>query len=503
MRILIVEDEIKIRVGISKLITSCSEHIVVGEAKNGEQGLEMALDLRPELIITDIRMPYMGGLEMLEELRKRNLAFHSIVLTGYAEFEYAQKAIQLSADNYLLKPIGVEDVEAALDDIEEKIRKEQQAREGTPQEYLRLVLLGNEIEARKNCERLKENNQLKNGPYYLFLGYLGGTDAEYLESCRMAFDSDAEHAINRTIFSAYIESTQEFICLVSGHMQDLEQITKRIHRRIFKRKSTKGDAVWGMKRIDEIYQLKDGASHIRQLFPWAMVLGYDHILNVEETKNLSLTAYTHPLELENRIVVSICNGNVEDLRTAADQFVSKISQQKIQPAYIKECYIKITNTILGLTNEVVTEGYKFIQEQNPIQNISIAVTRYEIELCFHKIIEVLSRVVNKKEDFRNYAVNKAIRYIREHYSDGITLEAVAGSLDITPEYLSSLFNREVGMNFSTFVKRFRVSQAKRLLKGSEMKIYEVAAAVGYSDSKYFNRVFKDVTGISPGDFRQS
>lgn len=107
-----------------------------------------------------------------------------------------------------------------------------------------------------------------------------------------------------------------------------------------------------------------------------------------------------------------------------------------------------------------------------------------------------------KEDISNYTIKRAINYIREHYQEGISLEEVAGKLGITPEYLSTLFNREMGENFSTFLRKFRISHAKRLLKGTDMKVYEIAETVGYTDPKYFARVFKDELGISPGDYRQ-
>ena len=96
---------------------------------------------------------------------------------------------------------------------------------------------------------------------------------------------------------------------------------------------------------------------------------------------------------------------------------------------------------------------------------------------------------------------RAIDYIREHYQESVSLEEIAGTLDITPEYLSTLFNREMGENFSSFLKKFRISHAKRLLKETDKKIYEIASEVGYADPKYFNRVFKEVEGISPGDYR--
>ena len=129
-------------------------------------------------------------------------------------------------------------------------------------------------------------------------------------------------------------------------------------------------------------------------------------------------------------------------------------------------------------------------------------TKSEIEQIFEDFLQVIQTTPEKKEEIRNYTILKVINYIREHYNEGITLEEVARKMDLTPEYLSTLFNREMDMNFSSFLKQFRISQAKRLLKGTNLKIYEVAEAVGYSDAKYFMRVFKEVQGISPKEFRQ-
>lgn len=108
----------------------------------------------------------------------------------------------------------------------------------------------------------------------------------------------------------------------------------------------------------------------------------------------------------------------------------------------------------------------------------------------------------KREDISNYIIKKAINYIREHYREEIALEELSRKLEITPEYLSALFKREVGINFSLFIKRFRISHAKRLLKGSDLKVYEVAERVGYGDAKYFARVFKEELGVTPGEYRQ-
>ena len=132
MRIVIVEDEIKIREGMGKLIESQTDHIVLSEAADGEEGLEMILRFKPDLVITDIRMPKMDGLEMIKELSDRKMPVHVVILTGYSEFDYAKKAIRYGVDDYLLKPLAVDDVKEMLDKIEERIRKEQLTN-GTPE----------------------------------------------------------------------------------------------------------------------------------------------------------------------------------------------------------------------------------------------------------------------------------------------------------------------------------------------------------------------------------
>ena len=107
----------------------------------------------------------------------------------------------------------------------------------------------------------------------------------------------------------------------------------------------------------------------------------------------------------------------------------------------------------------------------------------------------------QRESIQNYTILKAITYIREHYAERISQEEVASFLSITTEYLSTLFNREMNKNFAAFVNEFRISHSKRLLNSTNLKIYEIAEKVGFTDPKYFNKVFKDIVGISPKEFR--
>ena len=503
MRILIVEDEVKIRVGLSKLIEAQSGHTIIGEAKNGKEGMEMALRLHPELILTDIRMPLMNGLEMLEQLKRKKLKFHSVLLTGYAEFEYARRAIWLGADNYLLKPIGVEDVQRVLQEVEEKIQEEKGRTEGTPQGYLRTMLLGSGEEEARSIRLLLENGSLSGiKEIWIFLGYMGGADATYLEGCRQNLEALEEKYPQHRIYATFIENTQEYLCLVQADLPE-ERIRSMVEHRIFMEKSKSGMPLWTTASMQHLAELRERVKEMRTWYTWAMVLGYDHLITEEEICCFEAEDFQYPVGLENKLKTEVCKGNKEKISECAEEFVRMMQQQRCNPFHIRESYIRMVNFLLNLSSEVAQEGYRLMQELNPIHQLGSAVTLFEMKECFLRVTEVLENAVNKKEDIRNYTVNRAISYIREHYQEVISLEEMAGRLEITPEYLSTLFNREMGINFSTFLKKFRISQAKRLLKGSEMKIYEVANAVGYSDSKYFNRVFREEVGISPGDYRQS
>ena len=142
-RIVVVEDEVKIREGIARLIESQTGHVVLGEAVDGREGLEMILRFKPDLVITDIRMPNMDGLEMAKRLYEQKLPLHVVILSGYSEFEYAQKAIRYGVDEYLLKPLDIDDIKNMLDKVEKKIQTEQMTN-GTPGLHLKNLLTGEE-----------------------------------------------------------------------------------------------------------------------------------------------------------------------------------------------------------------------------------------------------------------------------------------------------------------------------------------------------------------------
>ena len=278
----------------------------------------------------------------------------------------------------------------------------------------------------------------------------------------------------------------------------MEQFERKIVKRHF---TSDSETVWGLHSSVEIKDLGEVVKDMHEDLSYEMVLPKQTLITKERIKNLKFEKYQYPEEIERKIYHAICDENKDKLKEQIDKFKGYFKEHIIQPKQIRHMYLKMVSSIMNVVQEMDGTAYGKLQELSSFSYISNVRTSHELEQHLDEIAAILQSDEEKKEDIHNYTIKRAINYIREHYQEAITLDALADKLEITPEYLSTLFNREVEINFTTFLKRFRISHAKRLLKTTDLKVYEIAKMVGYADPKYFIRVFKEVQGASPKEFR--
>lgn len=503
MRILIVEDEVKIREGIARLISHKTDHTVIGEAKNGKEGIELSLRYKPDLIMTDIRMPVMDGLEMLTQLKEEKVPSRAVILTGYSEFDYAKKAISLGVKDYLLKPIGPEEVMNLLNRMEGEIEKENKMLQGSCESIIRDMILGSSEDEAESYHKLKHLMALKEDWHYrLYVGYTGSAPVAYKNHFKEWMPSIIGRYPECQCYTFFVETLQQFVCLVVGE-EDLEGWESYFIQHMIKPyREQKYQPAWAVEQFDTLEKLSEVFQSIQSLLNLSLTYGNDHLLKRNVHVHTTLKKYSYPIEIENKFKVAICKGELENLPDLAEIFYDYFEQHLMSPEEIRNDYIKMITFIIHMVQEIDKKLYDQIQSMSLLKRVGEVYTRNELQQLFMDLLNSMQNVHEKKEDIRNYTILKVINYIRDHYNEGITLEEVARKMELTPEYLSTLFNREMNINFSNFLKQFRISHAKRLLKGTDLKIYEIAEAVGYSDAKYFMRVFKEVQGISPKEFRQ-
>ena len=496
MRVLIVEDEIRIRKGMANLIENHTEHTVVGEAQNGKEGMEMALLYMPDLVITDIRMPVMDGLEMMRQLREREGEWHFVILSGYSEFQYAQKAIQYGVDDYLIKLLAPDDVINLLNKIEERVKKERQKKQEKPERILRNYLVEKE---EIQPEQLEEACDFQDEELQLVCAYVGNLSKEDRNCCMDRLQRFQSEFPDEKIYYFFTESTREFIILLKKNKWAF--LKSELENKLLKRRAKDRIWVWTAGEVKELGELRQQYENLRNIYEYGLVLDVSEVLDKYKVEKFVSNEYSDSKKFKKDIQSAFYKKDKKELEKELLHFIEAIDREEIKPQEIREQYIQMIYFILNLAKESNSGLYEQLQNLNAVQNIGKAVTYHELKDIFLMVLQVLLSNMSERQNISNYIILKAIDYIRNHYKEGVTLEEVAQSLDITPEYLSTLFNREMGENFSNFLKKFRMSHAKRLLRETDKKIGEIAIEVGYSDPKYFNRVFKAEEGISPGEFR--
>lgn len=500
MRILVVEDELMIRRGLANLIANHTGHLVVGEAKSGEEGLELAMALQPDLIITDIRMPGISGLDMIRAVKAEKPEIHCVILSGYSDFDYAKQAIRYGVEDYLIKPLAPEDVTKLLAEMEKKISAEAIRQMGKPEKRLKDFFLEPENKEMSGPELEALCGFRKGALCRMITAYIGNAGNRERRNCMQRFlkiKADREPFL---LYCFFLENTREFVCIMED--KGWEEIKAEVTGRIIQNALYHKDWIWTQNCAPGLECLRAGYQQVREQYLYGMVLGTEQFISAERIEAFCPEPFRYPSFLEHQMQTGIFAESQEKITACGQAFLEIMTGAKAAPGQIRDAYLKMTNFILNVLQESGHAGYEKLQEAMPRKNIELALTRRELQVVFAEEIKLLTAVIRPKEDIGNYNIKRAIEYIRSHYHENISLEMVAGQLEITPEYLSTLFNREMGENFSVFVKKFRISHAKRLLKSEQKKIYEIAAAVGYADPKYFNRVFKEVVGLSPGEYRE-
>lgn len=509
MKIVIIEDEIRIREGIVNLIHKISDqYVIVGEGENGVEGLELIIRESPDLIITDIKMAEMDGLEMLQSLKDKNIPFKAIVLSAYTEFSYAQQAIKLGVSEYLLKPISVGDLTTSLENI--TIQLEQQ-RKNRGEHYKSLqklenifynILLSGTVVDEELLLFMEKTYQLKEDSHYIIMPiFLGSQYDQYRDKIikdmkKILKDQYiGEHRLldmphNKMLLLIIYAYAEEHI--IKQYFQ--HQVIKRIKRDYC-------NACFGWSSFQGIMLMKDRLQMLLKHMDWCITLGDDVIISYPQVTCVQTKVLTYPIEIENQMRVTMCAMNPKKLNKVIDNFCQSFMDGNLySPKEMKESYVRFLWSMINVAKEIGFTLQKDFEQQELLKRIMSSMTYSELNHTLHEVVSMMSND-GEEENQLSLTVQRAKRLVHEFYSQGITLDEIAMKLKITPEYLGTQFHKELGVNFSAYIKNYRIQKAKELLIGTQLRLYEIAEKVGYNDSKYFSQVFKECTGHLPTEYR--
>lgn len=499
MRIIIVEDEPVIREGLVAVIEKFTKHEVVCRTKDGIEGMRQIKKLHPDLVIADIRMPNMSGLEMIERLRNDGGEFAVILLTGYSDFEYARKAVQLNVTEYLLKPLEVESLIAALGKAENSLEKTKANK--VTYEQLVWSILNSEKEKRgifvnQLSNMLHVNHRVENSLFMIQAASIDlETNSEIRNTLNMLMDSFCIQ--NYYVIPLIKNSDILVMILYTENNHHMKSIFENI---ILKELNKQTPCICSFDTIQGLENFSEKIDGLREMLTYSLLMDLGKVIDKTSVGKLQLKDIDYPEILEKNMRREIRNGNWEKIEKLGYKFEETVINVNMNPKLIKEYTSRFTNMIYESVNAWTDDEqmiYHFLSE-----NIMTCKTRESLSYQLWKMIAYLKKLDDKNETTENALILRVINYVRNHYNEEITLTDMADMIEITPEYLSRLFNQEMKINFNSFVKNFRISMAKRLLMNTNYQISEVAEKTGFHDSKYFNKVFKSVCGLTPSEYKK-
>jgi two-component system, response regulator YesN len=507
MRIVVVEDEAKTRRGVINLIKKINpDYQVVGEAANGADGLKIITTLKPDLVIVDVRMPQLNGLEMLDKLKEEKIRHKTVILSGYSDFEFAQKAIKVGVNEYLLKPITVEDIQKTLLVIEKELETEKQTEHSRDFFTVEHILQNILLEETHNVADLqdylvREHGIQGNQSFALVMTISNGEIPKKDLKLRLKNYLDQNQDLKYFIMDITIYHETIILLPLQSDLSTMEVffeevVLKGLHNNGFPNVSI------GLVFVPTLSEIQAKLQQLHQQLKWSLVLDKNLLLSELKIAQLKIKPIVYPKEIENSAISATYAKDLIKLRQAVVDFLNWWKQAVYQPEQIIEAFVRFASSIINVIKEMDSELFKQIKQHQILQRLMDSFTGWQLEATLLEFLNRLDQLEASNGPNYSPVIQRALHQIMEYYHTGITLEETAVKLRITPEYLSSLFNKEVGRNFSTYLKEFRINKARELLINSNLKVYEIAEKVGYSDPKYFCRVFKEVTGLSAGDYQK-
>ncbi|QHT62994.1 response regulator [Paenibacillus lycopersici] len=530
IKVFVVDDEERQRNSIIKHVDWARYQMrVTGDFEDAEQAIGRAGQEPPDLLITDIRMLGMDGLELAARMRTINPRMRVIMVTGYEEFEYAKTALDLGVDAFLVKPILFEELTAILERVfeaerlelsksREELRIKAQldtfkpiAREQFLQELLHGLILGDEaIRAHADALGMFVPEGLRR---VLVIVMDADPDSPLAkeEQVRLAqrMLNDAACAICGSLLEEKTMTQRGNIVLIlreteadGGFERETERILQRLGREAGSIHSCTvsigaGPAVRSPGQLSESFRLAQRAVNQRLLgssertFSWQMLQ--------EQSDHL----HKSPDELMGDFLEVLGAGDSQNSLSLLGELIRSIAgNPHIQGANLRGLCLRLISGANRIGAEIGDVNRHLGSEQQLWERVLDC--REEPELLQETVRIVTGLcgfIAERKKSPTQVVVQRALEWMNAHYKDNLSLRSVADSVYLSPNYLGALFRTELGVSFTEQLIHIRIGKAKELLQDPRLKLYEVAESVGYQNIGYFTSVFKRITGFSPKEYR--
>ena len=543
LKIFLAEDEVVVRETIKRMIPW--EELgfeLVGEAADGEMALPLLIRQQPDLLITDIKMPFMDGLTLARLAKKEIPGLKVVILSGYDDFNYAKQAIGIGVEDYLLKPITKNALIERLSEIRsryehektqkeyyEKFQREMQAYEKNSSRDFFEALVGGSMDMMEVYKRAEKHGLDIVAEAYNVLIFTMNCDEDFsgqrdeyssweAESLELLENFFAGHS-SAMLFRSNIFS---YGVLLKGQRETIEENTRACVdeiRKILSRQDGRrewflavGQSVERLSQIQKSYHTASRAFSQRYLYD-ENILYYDEMETMEHPGGQAETednAYLQKVDVNalNPAILQkfLSNGLQEETENFVKDYFYAIGQEPMESLVFRNYVIlnvrfSVISFIKGLgcdTNEMESaDTEEVLAESGKNMESAIAYAK--------KMISQAIEIRDQNSGNKNRSILKtAVDFIDSHYMDEeISLNTVANVANVSSNHFSALFSQNMGQTFIEYLTSLRMNKAKELLRCTGMRSSEIAGEIGYKDAHYFSYLFKKTQGMTPSDYRKA
>jgi Response regulator containing CheY-like receiver domain and AraC-type DNA-binding domain len=533
----IADDEELIREGLHSIVDWAAFGIeVIGLAEEGQEAFDLCMKLQPDILCTDIRMPIMDGLELSQKLRDAGNTAKIVIISGIQDFHYAKTALSMHAEAYVLKPVKLHELNEVFGQVASKITRERdseamhkklhkQLQDSIP--ALREKLL-NQLLSRYYTN---ENDIYEKIAYYQIplqqgeisaIGLIRIDDFEHAiqhyneENKQLLFfaihnvveeilmNTSCGFAFTNTLENELIVIFNEKSLLGSKYMDLAEEMIRCI------RQYVKVSASIGIgSPVNSVLQLSYSYQEAKEALQHTFFTGKESVVTIQDIAHNKTNSERniHMYELEKQLIQQLKLGDVDGVT----ELLNKLFDDIILPGstQVEQVYYRGTELIFQLARPLheADESYESILGKSTIELMQMIQNTKDIgnlrNLMTQIIGETARYMQNKHNSKSQRIITRIKQYIDQQYMNNVTIQRLAEEVYLSPTYMCQLFKQETGETIIEFLTKVRIEKAKELLKSPDLKIFVIAEMVGFENATYFTTVFKKVTGLLPGKYRET
>jgi two-component system response regulator YesN len=500
-RILIVDDEKIERNGIKMLLKMGGFDLEVHEACNGKEALEFLETQQVDILLTDMKMPYIDGMELLKRVSAKDSHMKCIIFSGYSEFEYAKNAMKMGVKDYILKPVDPEEFRKTMTGVLEEL--DQQAvslsKEAETDSFMKehiLYSLVNGMDAevvRSRTERFYDEKEINHYNRMLLLevrdDFFGKTEEN--------MDEFFEGLIPEKFKFLNLNEQQSVLFVEDVATLDFKELAEKILEAFSQKYSRKCYVAVSEKMETPVVEIGGTFEALENCMESKFYYPDSRVFLQEEKKESGLFEKMDEDALSKQLKQDM---KMKDISSLREHFETMCHRYR-QNSAVSQAHIKF------MFSNLLKDFYEFLpedKEQNLDQEIEELYNATEIE----QVLAVINRNIDRLEQefgcnpqMNHREIESVKKYIYENYSKEISVDYLAEMVYMAPSYLSHVFKKETGQNLSKFIKAYRMEKAREMLEETHNKIVNISLEVGYPNVSYFCQSFREYFGVSPQKFR--